>query len=510
MHTIAIINQKGGSGKTTTAINLAASIAARGHPTLLVDMDPQGHCALGLAVPEDKIDQQVGDAMLTPDNCSIDETRLLWNCRHNLHLIPSTTRLAGLEAARGGLAQREDRDIRLASLLHRFKSRYQYTIIDCPPSIGLLTFNALRAANEILVPVELGFFALQGARKQIQTIEALTRRFGVAPPHRVLATMYEEQSALSREVYEELRVTFSDSMLPVAIRRDERLREAASLGLAVCDFAPRSSGAEDYTQLAHCLTDAIDGGAEHAIAIDHQLDLIPQAGTRDDAATPTTVTRGVQPAAFTPLPVQPMPQPEVTPELERSRPRVSRAAELAERTRRLASDNEVMRSRLESDDRVAAVMDEIDGRPHAGTQRRYPSSVLGARQTSRGVLFVYPGSAEDRVAIACEWNRWSPSANPLTHDPRTGLHQAILPLGPGHHRYRLVVNGQWLTDPHNERTSPNPFGEEDSIVVVQQASTASESAPTTPDAAPAHREPAATETVLRGSSDAQPSRAQAI
>ena len=148
MRTIAIVNQKGGCGKTTTSINLAATLAARGLRTLLVDMDPQSHCAAGLGVPEDRIETGIAEALLAEPVGGEQPERMLWEVAKNLRLAPSTVALAGLEAARGGLAACADRDARLAKLLDRLADRFDWCIIDCPPTIGLLTFNALRAADE--------------------------------------------------------------------------------------------------------------------------------------------------------------------------------------------------------------------------------------------------------------------------------------------------------------------------------------------------------------------------
>ena len=173
MRTFAIVNQKGGCGKTTTAINLSAVFAHRGLRTLLVDMDPQSHCAIGLGVPEGGIDLSIADALLKADSDDLDPSSLVWEVGGNLDLIPSTMRLSGLEAPGGGLHELPDRDRRLARLLSRFEDRYDRCLIDCPPAIGLLTFNALRAAREALIPVETGFFAFRGADKQWRTIRKL-------------------------------------------------------------------------------------------------------------------------------------------------------------------------------------------------------------------------------------------------------------------------------------------------------------------------------------------------
>jgi chromosome partitioning protein len=252
---IAIINQKGGCGKTTTAINLAGVLARRGKRTLLVDMDPQSHCAAGLAIPEQRIDVHIGDAMVAvgdnPDK-AIDWTRLLWRVSRNLDLAPSTVRLAGLESARGGLGT-VDAEQRLDMVLTRVADQYDVCLIDCPPSIGLLTFNALAACQEVLIPVETGFFALQGTSKQVATIKSLAKRLGVAATYRMVATLHDGTSTLQLDVLHELQERFAELVVPVVVRLDAKLREGVRFGQPAIEYAPESTGAEDYGNLADWL-----------------------------------------------------------------------------------------------------------------------------------------------------------------------------------------------------------------------------------------------------------------
>ncbi|MHC4711482.1 MAG: ParA family protein [Planctomycetota bacterium] len=200
VRTIAIVNQKGGCGKTSTAINLAAVFAHRGLRTLLVDMDPQAHCAIGLGVPEGGIEQSVAEALLKADRADFDPPSAVWEVGGNLDLLPSTMRLAGLEAPGGGLHELSDRDRRLTHLVGRFAGCYDRCLIDCPPTIGLLTFNALRAAREALIPVETGFFALRGADMQWKTIHKLIERIGRPIACHLLPTLYNADSALAGDI----------------------------------------------------------------------------------------------------------------------------------------------------------------------------------------------------------------------------------------------------------------------------------------------------------------------
>ena len=251
MRITAIVNQKGGCGKTTTAINLAAIYARRGLRTLLVDVDPQSHCAAGLGVPEERIEYTIADAML--DNEPVDPARLVWEVARNLYLAPSTMRLAALEAPGGGLHERPDRDRRLATVLERVGSHYDRCLIDCPPTIGLLTFNAMRAAREVLVPVETGYFALKGAERQWETIQRVIKRLSRPIASHILATLHDPSSELARDILHALRRRFAGQIVPVVIREHEALREAASMGQPVAEFAPHSEARSDYEALADWL-----------------------------------------------------------------------------------------------------------------------------------------------------------------------------------------------------------------------------------------------------------------
>lgn len=469
MRTIAIVNQKGGSGKTTSAINLAACLAARGEPTLLVDMDPQGHCALGLAIPEESIDQQIGDALLAPDDRPLDTQRLIWTVRRNLHLIPSTTRLAALEAARGGLADREDRDLRLAKVLRRFEDHYRWAIIDCPPSIGLLTYNALRAASELLIPVETGYFALKGATKQVSTLEAIARRIGSEIGYHILPTMHDPAGTLSKDIRGEINRLFRGKVTPTAIRSDIRLKEAASLGVPVIDYAPRSRGTEDYAALADwlCTKPIIHPIAESVFSTG-------PSEPKPFPYSPPSATLG----GFTSVDISDREQTQDAPSQAsvgattlQASATMSRAAELAARARQLADTSAARQAKRATDERVVRAMQAIEQDMLEEPQPAEPDTALrrlfGAHQTSRGVLFVYPAEPGATVCIAGEFNNWSPSANPMRFNHRVGVHETIIPLPPGQHRYRIIIDGRWTSDPYNPVSAPNPYGQPDSIVVVR-------------------------------------------
>jgi len=445
VRTIAIINQKGGCGKTTSAINLAGVFARRGKRTLLVDLDPQSHCAAGLAIPEQRIDVQIGDAMTsaTPNGKSVDWARLLWRVSRNLDLAPSTVRLAALEAPRGGLGGAEDAERRLDMVLTRLADQYDICLIDCPPSIGVLTFNALVAATEVLIPVETGFFALQGAAKQVQMIKAMGKKIGVQPAHRIVPTMYDETNPLAREVLEQINSRFKGLVAPVVIRLDAKLREAVNFGQPAIEYAPESAGAQDYVALADWLlrtpamrkvsvseeaSDASEGTPVRTRAVAVESLLNGRAGAEEDVKAPRA-----EPEA-----------PVVAGEGNRG------GVVTAERTRTRVGVLELV---------------ETEGR------KAWPSveslrPVLGVRVTAQGVLFVQPASAGRVMAVAGNFNRWSAGATPMTLNADLGVFECVVKLPAGRHEYRLIVDESWNSDAFNPRVTTNPFGECNSYIDV--------------------------------------------
>jgi len=476
VRTIAIINQKGGSGKTTTAINLAASISRLGHSALLVDLDPQSHCALGLGIPESQIDLQIGDALLAPMNRAVDLGRMVWGVSRGLDLIPSATKLAAVEAPRGGLADLEDRESRLTWFLARVADQYDLCILDCPPSIGLLTFNALRAATEVLIPVETGYFALQGAAKQINTIKALCRRFGIKLPFRVVATIHDPESGVAREILAEMRRRFARSMMDEVIRADQRLREAASLGVSIHEHDALSTGAADFEALALSIAGrpATEHAHEHATDNRWEADIVGEGREVRDRGE----EEGSQPAGeLRPgsLIADRTTLTRVAPPRCAEKP-MTRAAELAARARVLSARSVELSRKLEADPDVAQVLRELDSPEGVATAeaeivaRGHDPRIFGVHHTRKGIVFIQPAPPEATVCLAGDHNNWSATLTPLRYNHRAGVHEVCLALAPGRFRYRLVINGHWSADPYNPISQPNPFGERDSVVEVSPLS----------------------------------------
>lgn len=491
MRIIAIVNQKGGCGKTTTAINLAGVFARLGKRTLLIDLDPQSHCAAGLAIPEQRIDVQIGDAMLARPEQTIDWTRLLWRVGRCLDLAPSTVRLAALESARGGLAGVEGAETRLAGVLSRLADQYDLCLIDCPPNIGLLTYNALAAASEVIVPVETAFFALQGAAKQINAIKSLSKRLNVQPAYRVLPTMHDPGSTLAKDVLDELNRRFGDAVLPITIRFDHRLKEAVSFGQPVVDYAADAAGAQDYLALGQHLLGDTKGKRFDALTRNQPAPAAAASPVQVRAAADffarSTPLANVPPAAptgtFGSTPIGPhaaalasaldtaldtstaIAEPKAaTLSAEDVR---TRLLELTTRVSRLADKARVETAASASASALTLIPDAPAPRITADPAA---ASLLGVKLTSAGVLFVQPLSAGKQVFIAGDFNGWSAMSLPMTRNDRLGVYERLVPIPPGRWQYRLVIDGHWTHDACNPSTQSNPFGGLNSILDIPATS----------------------------------------
>ncbi len=243
MRTIAIANQKGGCGKTTTAINLSACLAVKSRKVLLIDLDPQSHATTGVGIDVNAIQLSMYDVLL--QGRSIEEIK--HKVEPGFDVAPATILLSAFEQKLAGQYGREDR---LKDALHGLEGAYDYVIVDCPPSIGLLTFNALRACNEVIVPIESGFFSLWGVGRLLDMIELLHDELGHDVRLKVLCTMFDGRSRFSSEVVDDVRRHFRHRTFSTIIHMNVRLREASSYGLPISEYDRRSRGYREYLDLA--------------------------------------------------------------------------------------------------------------------------------------------------------------------------------------------------------------------------------------------------------------------
>lgn len=244
MRIISITNQKGGCGKTTTAVNLAASLAANGKKILLIDLDPQAHATLGLNVQSDL---SIYNVLSKLTNRKVRLEDIIKNVSGNFDIAPSSIILSTLEQELAGEISRESR---LWEILQAFTGKYEYILIDCPPNLGILTINAVRASNEIIVPVEASRFSLEGLAQLSEIIKLVRERLNHNVQHRVLVNNFDSRLRHSFKILDHIRTNFKDRLFSTIIHVNVKLKEAQSQGTHILSYDKYCRGAKDYFSLS--------------------------------------------------------------------------------------------------------------------------------------------------------------------------------------------------------------------------------------------------------------------
>ena len=276
MRVISVINQKGGCGKTTTAINLSACLAMKKYNTLVVDMDPQSHCTTGLNAAGEQAKMDLRRALGSIEEDGVDIAQLIIPIHENLKMIPSLVSLAALEQELSGAANREGR---LKDLLLQAEDAFDFVLIDSPPNLGILTINALVASTEVMIPVDSSIFSVRSLRRLLQVIEVVKKQANINPQVHILPTMLDTRTRMARTILDILEERYSDQLLKTVIRQSIHLKEAAGYGLPITKCLKRSLGYQDY----HALTEEVLGRAEsyEVIAEPEQEEISPPEAASD-------------------------------------------------------------------------------------------------------------------------------------------------------------------------------------------------------------------------------------
>jgi chromosome partitioning protein len=344
MAVISIINQKGGCGKTTTAVNLSMGLVKRGYRVLLIDMDPQGHATLGLGFNPDSLRQTIFDVIDARD-VEVPINSVLLDVSERMNLAPANVFLSAFEQSMSGKAWRESR---LSKAIFKIRSQYDYIVVDCPPSLGLLTVNALLASTHVMVPIDTGYYSLAGVKKLSETLEMLKSKVDHELAVHHLITFYDTKSPFNKEFLSDLRKAINpEAVFKQKIRRSTKFNSSQRIGKSVIELGSKKCG----------------------IAFHDYFNLTQEV---------ITWTKGTQNYKITML----------------------RANKTSIRTKNLKPIN-----------------------------------------------FNYKGSAE-KVYVAGEFNNWQPQ--PMKK--HGSAWETTFKLNPGDYEYKFVVDGEWVTDPHNKDT----------------------------------------------------------
>jgi len=397
MKIIAIANQKGGCGKTTTTINLAGALADMGKKTLIIDLDPQAHASFGLNATNHSMERSIYNILTDSPDKNRHINDCIINISSNLSIVPANILLSTLEQE---LKDKEGAVSKLHQALTMSQLDYNYILIDCPPSLGFLTFNALRASEQVLVPIDMSAFSLMGVGKLLGMLELIKIKIQHAPQVSALATLYDKRTKYSKLMYDEIKTFFKGQLLTSIIRLSVDLKKAAAKGICVTQFNKDSIGAKDYTALAQEILRA-DGALEFENAL---------SASGPIASTETT-------------------------------------------TALVATDN---RGTITSES-IAPLINA----PRASLTE---APVQQAQPTPRQILFNIKAPQAKDIHVVGDFNNWKPTEESRLSRLEDGSWQKKLGLTPGRYKYKFVIDGEWVSDSQNNEREQNSFGTYDSVI----------------------------------------------
>jgi len=444
---LAIANQKGGCGKTTTAINLGACLAECEKTVLLIDLDPQAHSTLGFGIDPEKLEKSLSDVLNEDPEKALKLEDVLIPISPRLDVAPSQILLSAFEQRWSGLEGREGILFEKIKPLNGF---YDFILVDCPPNIGLLTFNALRAADEVLVPVEPSFFSLHGLKKLVETVALVEETFSKKITLRALLTLWDPRTKLAQGIWKKLEGSFRGKVFNTTIRRNSRLQQAVEAGKPITVFDREAAGYKDYMALAKELLSLTPQATAQALVDE----LAKETAIMAEKASEMTETKKEVKEEVKPeisqvetksqeqaLPVPPGGEPEEVepvkvPEQQEGKESCASAIDRVYEEVRSLPEEQAEGERLRPEEREASAKKEVSVQDSS------------SGETLAEVVFSYSAPAARSVEIVGDFTDWQPVRLNPPPGPQ-GVWMKIFHLRKGVYQYKFLVDGKKTIDLQN-------------------------------------------------------------